>query len=120
MEDPGLVKTLRGGHFSQHEAARGSERQFLKILVRADHSRSVCACRHAEFFLRRSTHTVASPEPNGPFLNISGISRTFFTLTVTASLANLLLPARFGLPTRARSLASGDENYRASLTQAVL
>ena len=29
VEDLDLLKTLRGGHFSQHDAACGAERQFL-------------------------------------------------------------------------------------------
>ena len=78
------------------------------------------------FFCVEARTRFASREPHGPFLRISGISRTFFTLTdgklSQVQSSNLLLPARVGLPTRARSLASGFAWTRtagASLIQAV-
>ena len=59
MEDLGLVKTLRGGHFSHHEAACGAERHFRMLMVRADHSRCVCACWRAEFLFCVEARTPA-------------------------------------------------------------
>ena len=53
---------------------------FRQLVVRADHSRNVCACwRAAFFFFCRSAHALASRERDGPPLRISWISR-FFSL----------------------------------------
>ena len=53
MEDLGLVKTLRSGHFSQHEAACGAERQFLNAHI-------VCAHAGAQSFFCVEARTPAS------------------------------------------------------------
>ena len=86
-EDFGLVLTLPGRHFSQHDAACGAERLF-ECLWCARSMRNVCACWRKGFFLRRSKHALASREDHGHGLD----KPHFFTLTVTASLAKCKAP----------------------------
>ena len=74
MGDLGLVITLRGRHFSQHEAACGAEHNFRLLVVRADHSRTVCACWRAEGFFRVEARTPASRERYGHLVLLSGVT----------------------------------------------
>ena len=100
MEGLGLVITLRGGHFSQHEAACGAERIFFECFWCAQTTHVVCAHAGAQsFFASHASATCHSAARPG---------QAALPPTVKASLAtNLLLPARFGLPPTARSLSSG-------------
>ena len=50
MEDFTPVITLRGRHFSQHEACLWCRAPFRMLVVRADHTCNVCACWRAGFF----------------------------------------------------------------------
>ena len=64
MEDLRLAKTLRGRHFSQHNAACGAERHFRMFVVRADQWRNVFAFWRADFFCVEA-RTPASRERYG-------------------------------------------------------
>ena len=62
---PSTTMVATGFYISQHEAACGAERHILMLVAHADNSRNVCACWRAKFFLRRSTHALASRERQG-------------------------------------------------------
>ena len=77
------------------------------LVVRADHSRNVCACWRAEF-LRRSTHALAPRQRCGHSAPRPG-QAAFHTDSdgkpIQVQSSNLLLPARFGLPPAACSFS---------------
>ena len=124
MEDLRLVITLRGRHFSKHEAACNAERPLFECGARIPLAqcsrmlaRRVCFCVEARTRSRHlSPRAISLDKPRFFLLDSDGK----FSQVQSS---NLLLPARFGLPPTARSLFMRhrvDENNRASLIQAVM
>ena len=99
---------------------------FLMLVLRADHSRNVCACWRGVFFCVDARTRLRRANATGHFSACLGDTALFHFNSKSkfskVQSSNLLLPDRFGLPPTARSLSSGfvDENYRASLIPAVM